>query len=428
MVPAPDLNAASPLADWLSYLEQLNPDRIELGLDRVRRVYQALGLDFPATRIVLVAGTNGKGSTATLLARLGAAAGLTTGLYTSPHFLHFNERIEINGEPVDDAPLVGALHDVETARNGTPLTYFEMTTLAALRLYQRAAPELLVLEIGLGGRLDAVNVAPAELGIVTTIGMDHMAWLGDTPEAIAREKAGIARQGRPLLVGAECCRAEFEQVAERTGAELRWLAPSTATGASADNTWQWRGMKLPRPRLPTASAFLALEAMAELGIEAEPTAIARVLSETGIPGRLQTVHWRGRRWVLDVGHNPQAAAYVARELAADRPWQILLGQLGDKDVGAVVQSLAALTEPTIGAEGGHNDNWHLAGLNDLPRGLSAGELRARGGVPVATAACHESVAAALDALAAQTDERPVLVCGSFHTVARALMAMQVDTL
>lgn len=410
-------NSPRTLDAWLQRLETLHPKDIDLGLDRIRAVWSRLGHDFSATRIVTVAGTNGKGSTATLTAELLRAHGWTVGLYTSPHFLHFTERVVVNGQPVTEAAMVDALARVEQVRAEVSLTYFEFTTLAAFDLFARAGLQALVLEVGLGGRLDAVNILAADCAVVTTIGLDHTDWLGDTLAAIAREKAGIARAGKPLLVGADQVPEVFTVVAAEVGAQLRFVSVPTLTSAGSWHTTAELGLgqtPFSLPALPLPSANLALEVLAELGVTCDPERVRQVFAATRMPGRLQHIRWRETDIWLDVAHNPQAAAWVAGRLSMEAPrWTIILGMLGDKDANAVVQSLAIL-----------NPQWSLVSLDAGTRSQSAEALQQRSGLAATEVACYDSLTAALhDAAEAG---HPVLVCGSFYTVAAALACLQTD--
>lgn len=401
----------SSLAEWLSWLESLHPTEIDLGLDRQLAVQQRMSIDLERCKIITVAGTNGKGSTSTLTAHLLHAHGYRVGLYTSPHFLHFTERVAIQGASVSEDAMVAALSAVDAARGETSLTYFEFTTLAAFWLFAQADLDFIVLEVGLGGRLDAVNALDTDCAVVTSIGLDHTDWLGNDLISIAREKAGIARPGKPLLVGRTECPEAFVQHALVSGCELLFVDTRLPL---IQGDWRFIGRQqrlvdLPWPILPYPSALLALRVLEVMGIALQREQVVTVLHNTGMPGRLQRVQWRGNKIWLDVAHNPHAAQYVARQLQQTAPrWTIILGMLKDKDASGVVQSLARL-----------QPEWHLVSLSGN-RGQSASELAERAGL--AKAVCHPDVAAALDALEPNR-QQPVLVCGSFHTVADALNHM-----
>lgn len=413
------------LADWLAYLEQLHPSAIDMGLERVAEVAGRLGLARPAQRVVTVTGTNGKGSTCAFLAALLRDAGYKVGVYASPHLLRYNERVQIAGEPVEDEALCAAFAAVEEARRGTSLTYFEMGTLAAFWLFERAGLDVAVLEVGLGGRLDAVNLIDADLAIVTSIGLDHAEWLGDTRESVAIEKAGIFRAGRPALCGDTQPPASLLQRAEAVGTPLlvRGRDFDLAVGAS---DWHWQGRSavgaaltldaLPLLDLPMENAALALQAFALLEPARPLEPAARVLAETRLAGRLDRRHvlFQGRRLtlLLDVGHNPQASEFLAARLR-QRPCAgrrlAVFGLLADKDLEGVLQPLLGMI-----------DNWLVA---PLPNGRTRPALELQQALAAAGArsAQADSVATALDrqcGLASEQDE--ILVFGSFYCVAEAL--------
>lgn len=278
------------LADWLSYLEQLHPTAIDMGLERSREVARRLGLGRPAKRVVTVTGTNGKGSTCALLAELLREQGLSVGVYSSPHLLRYNERVRIDGVEAGDAQLCDAFSAVEAARGEISLTYFEMGTLAAFWLFERAGLDFAVLEVGLGGRLDAVNLIDADLALITSIGLDHADWLGDTRESVAFEKAGILRAGKPALCGdLDPPQPLLEQVAA-LGAPL-YLRGRDYDLALADHGWHWRGLAadgqalalhdLPLLGLPMENAALALQAYALLELPWQAERLAEALQRTG---------------------------------------------------------------------------------------------------------------------------------------------------
>lgn len=415
-----------PLADWLAYIERQHPASIEMGLDRVRAVATRMTLDKPAPRVVTVAGTNGKGSTVAFVEAIARAAGLRVGAYTSPHLLAYNERVRIDGLDADDAALVAALEAVESARGETSLTYFEYGTLAALWLFQRSSLDLVILEVGLGGRLDAVNIVDPDVSVITTVDLDHQDWLGNDREAIGREKAGIARLGVPLVLG------EDDPPSSVLGRAYALGAPTWRCGSDFfferidDATWRWRELNyaidLPMPRLAAPAqlrnAATAIATLRALDVEIADEAIATGVASAHVPGRLQRFERDGVEIVVDVAHNPQAA----RELAAwlsDVPARgrtvAVFAALGDKDLGGIASAL-----------GPHIDAWHVAGLADSgARGLDVVAFAARlRGTVAGLAQAHDDVATAL--VNARAGARPgdrVLAFGSFHTAAAALRAL-----
>lgn len=410
------------LSDWLEYIERQHPKSIELGLDRVRAVASRLDLGRPAARVVTVGGTNGKGSTVAFVESIAREAGLRVGAYTSPHLLAYNERVRLNGHDADDATLVDAFEAIESARDDTLLTYFEYGTLAALWIFEQAGLDLAVLEVGLGGRLDATNLVDADAAIITTVDLDHQDWLGPDRESIGREKAGIARAWKPLVLGDDDPPSSVLRHAYAIGASaLRigcdFFIDPTAAG------WRWREvgceLELPRPQLAAPvqlrNAAVAVAALRALDLDIPPGAFPRGVASARIAGRLQRFEHGAVEVIVDVAHNPQAARELAAWLGqspARGTVHAVFAALADKDAGAIVDALA----PRV-------VHWHLAGLvGHGSRGTDADALAARlEGTVAAAAPRHADVAAALDAaLATAAPGDRVLVFGSFHTVADAL--------
>ena len=414
------------LPHWLEKLERQHPRAIDLGLERVRDVAQRMRLGKPARCAITVGGTNGKGSTVAFIEAIARASGLRVGAYTSPHLLAYNERVRIDGRDAGDDELVEAFEAVEAARGDTSLTYFEHGTLAALWLFERANLDLAVLEVGLGGRLDAVNIVDADIAVVTTVDIDHTDWLGHDREAIGFEKAGIARPWKPLVLGeddppASVLRHAYAIGASAIRANCDFLF-ETIDGAH----WRWREpgfeLALPMPRLSAPAqvrnAAAAIAALRASGLAIADEAWARGVAETNVPGRLQSFERDGIEIVVDVAHNPQAArelaAWLAKEPARGRVFAVFAA-LADKDVAGIVAKLAARV-----------DRWWLAGLEDAgPRGQGVAALAAN---LAGTAAAHASragdVAAALaDALSQARPGDRLLVFGSFHTAGLALHAL-----
>ncbi|MDH4611995.1 bifunctional tetrahydrofolate synthase/dihydrofolate synthase [Pseudomonas sp. BN102] len=413
------------LADWLVYLEQLHPTAIDMGLERSREVASRLGLGRPAPRVITVTGTNGKGSTCAFLAALLRTQGLKVGVYSSPHLLRYNERVQLDGREASDQALCDAFAAVEAARGEISLTYFEMGTLAAFWLFQRSGLDVVVLEVGLGGRLDAVNLVDADLALVTSIGLDHADWLGDTRESVAFEKAGIFRAGMPALCGDLDPPQPLLEQAKQLGSPL-FLRGRDFDLAVGEGGWHWRGVgqagqvlelhDLPLLDLPMENAALALQAYALLGLSWQPSALQGGLLAARVAGRLdrRRTTWRGKpvSLLLDVGHNPHAAEYLAARLAS-RPISgrrlAVFGLLSDKDLPGVLQPLQGLVA-----------SWAVAPL-PTPRSRPAGELQAALTNLHASVSVHENIVAALEAQceqAAPDDE--ILVFGSFYSVAEAL--------
>ncbi len=419
------------LAEWLAYQEHVNVHSIELGLDRVREVWRRMGAPAPAKRVITVGGTNGKGSTVALLEAMLRAADLRVGAFTSPHLLEYNERVRIDGVDADDAALIASFERIEAARGSVPLTYFEFGALAALDLFARAALDVAVLEVGLGGRLDAVNIVDADVAVITTVDLDHMEWLGPDRDSIGREKAGIARAGRPAIVGEPDPPAGLLDALAERGTRVERAGIDFSIERHQDG-WRWRhrdgsAMELPDPALAApvqyANAAAAIAALHTLGLEAfTPSsffaAVSAGLHEVRVPARLQSIGG-APPVIVDVGHNPQAARALAEWLDAQPPTRVhaVYGALADKDVAGV-----------IGALGPRIDHWHLAGLERAtPRGMPVAALAAvlHQVLPQARYDAHADVATALAAAraAAQPHER-ILAFGSFF-VASAVLAERI---
>jgi dihydrofolate synthase/folylpolyglutamate synthase len=413
------------LADWLAYIEQQHPKSIAMGLERVREVATRMGLGKPGKHVVTVGGTNGKGSTVAFIEAIARAGGLRVGCYTSPHLLHYNERVRVDGIDARDADLVAGFEAVEAARGDTSLTYFEYGTLCALWRFERAALDLVVLEVGLGGRLDAVNIVDADASIITTVDLDHQDWLGDDIEAIGFEKAGIARPFKPLILGDDDPPASVLRHAYAIGASA-WRIGCDFFAEPIDAAhWRWRDvgreLLLPMPALAAPvqlrNAACAIAALLSLDLGVAGDACMRGIADARIDGRLQRIERDGVEVLVDVGHNPQAARALAAWLGGQpkRATVAVYAALADKDAAGVVAALA-----------GRVDAWHVAGLADAgPRGEDVETFARRlAGTAAADAARHPGVLPALQAAIRQAGQGGrVLVFGSFHTAAAALRAL-----
>ena len=410
------------LTEWLAFIERQHPKSIDMGLDRVREVAARMGLKRPAKRVIVVGGTNGKGSTVAFVESIARAHGWTVGAYTSPHLLRYNERVRIDGRDADDADLIAGFEAVEAARGDTPLTYFEYGTLCALWLFARSKLDLAVLEVGLGGRLDAVNIVDADASIITTVDLDHQDWLGADIESIGLEKAGIARPSKPLVLGDDDPPASVLRHAYAIGAPSWRIANDFFAEPVDADTWRWRevgfSMQLPMPALAAPvqlrNAACAVAALRALGGRIDKRTYARGIAATRVAGRLQRFERDGVEIVVDVGHNPQAARALAAWLrrAPRRRTLAVYAALADKDAVGVVAALQAGI-----------DAWHVAGLADAgPRGEPVDAFARRlAGTPAVDAARHADVATALDAAIADAGAGGrVLVFGSFHAAATAL--------
>lgn len=349
------------LGDWLPWLETLSPREIVLGLDRVHVVLDRLDLARPKS-VISIAGTNGKGSSAAMLEALLGKGGMQTGCYTSPHISRYNERIRIGGQPASDEVIVSALALVEAMRGDVPLTFFEFGTLAALVAFDSADADAWILEVGLGGRLDAVNAVEPDASLITNVSLDHCAWLGNDTESIAREKAGIMRASTPVVYGSPELPQAIPTIAQELGAVL-WVAGQDfgfeEHSGSADSwTWHGQGMTLSglqRPALPgkvqlqNASAVLALLEALEMDDLLTPEIVSEALSGITLDGRFQLIE-KQCRWILDVAHNPDAARVLADLMSqqkTDGKVTAVVGMLADKDIAGVIAPLCGLVDTWI---------------------------------------------------------------------------------
>jgi dihydrofolate synthase/folylpolyglutamate synthase len=411
------------LADWLTYLESLHPKTIALGLERVAQVKQRLNLqpDFP---IIIVGGTNGKGSVCAMLESILHAAGYKAGCYTSPHLLDYNERVRIGKQQASDAELCASFAQIEQVRGDIPLTYFEFGTLAAMQCFISHKVDVAILEVGLGGRLDAVNVFDADCSVVTSVDIDHTDYLGNTREQIAFEKAGIFRQGRVAICADSDVPQALRKHAQEIGAEL-WCIGSEFGFAKHDGQWDYRSnigsrSAMPFPALRGAfqlnnasAALAALDALKDK-LPVNMGVIRRGLVEVELAGRFQFVPGKPQL-ILDVAHNPHAARSLAQNLANLPPAKTyaVFSMLKDKDIAGVVQALDARI-----------DVWLVAGI-DAPRGATTAELvqvlqnaRVRGEVKPCV-----SIAEAVNEASNRAGENDrIAAFGSFYTVAEVMQA------
>jgi dihydrofolate synthase/folylpolyglutamate synthase len=427
MNPAPDRHAG--LDAWLNFLEALHPVTIELGLERVRAVFDRMQLDFSGQQLVIVGGTNGKGSSVAMLSGILRAAGHSVGTYTSPHLIRYNERVGLDGRNATDAELCAAFAAVEAVRDGVSLTYFEYGTLAALQCFAMHKPGFVILEVGLGGRLDAVNIVEPVVSLLTNVDLDHMEWLGDTREKIGFEKAGIFRAGKPAVYGESDMPSSVRDQAARLGAVLLHKGEQYHWQEEGE-CWRWQGQAasgqqltftgLPRNGFPLDNAAGVLQALQFLDTRVQREHIDQGLREAVVPGRFQQLRYQGHDLILDVAHNPHAARYLARRLAVlaqTRRIHLVLGMLGDKDSASVVRLLAPHATQLYAAS--------LGGERGSPAEIIYNHARTAGAEAVSM---HDTVK---DALAAALDHAGehdlVVVTGSFFTVAAVLDSVDDET-
>ena len=412
------------LAEWLSWQEGLHPSEIDLGLDRVCAVLLGLGNEQLNCAVISVAGTNGKGSSVAMLEAIYLAAGYRVGSYTSPHLLTYNERVRLNGEPVADQLLCDAFERIDQTRGETSLTYFEFGTLAAIEIFAQNNLDVVIMEVGLGGRLDATNVLDADVALITPIDLDHADWLGNDREVIGREKAGIMRAGRPAVCGDMNPPASLQQVAAELGAQL---FQSGRDFSFVDQSGQWRWLSgervrdaLPEPALrgafqkANAAAVLMVTELLAKRLPLSQSQIREGLANVTVPGRFQVLPG-DVPLILDVAHNPQAARALAANLSAwPMPGKVyaVTAMMADKEIAEIMAVMASVV-----------NHWSLTSV-DLPRAATTEQL-ATVLAEVAPAAEYElcaSVDAALGGLEAkiQPNDR-VVVFGSFYTVAEVML-------
>jgi dihydrofolate synthase/folylpolyglutamate synthase len=413
---------------WLSWQMQLHPKAIALGLERVAAVWERLGsasLPFP---LVTVGGTNGKGSCVAMAEAICRAAGYRTGVYSSPHLLRYNERVRIDGEEAGDELLCAAFERIDRARGETALTYFEFGTLAALDLFVQSAPDVAILEVGLGGRLDAVNLWDADVSVVTSIGLDHTAWLGESLAEIAYEKAGIFRPGRPAVIGQRDAPVRLRAEAEQRGSLPVQLGREIDWAIGDGGGWIWSApsgerFALPEPAMRgpfqydnASAAIAALRALHER-LPISVNAIRAGLQRARLPGRFQVLPGTPT-YILDVAHNGEAAQALAanlRAFACRGRLRAVLAVLGDKSPASIVEPLLPFVS-----------DWYLAQSSD-PRAMPVEDLSGRlaAVLPEPAAAISSDLHRALDAAeAASVSGDAVLVVGSFTSVGAALRRLE----
>ncbi len=404
--------ATSPLTMWLDYLTNLHTSAIDLGLDRVQAVAQKANLTKPAPTVITVAGTNGKGSTCALMEAILLDAGYSVGVYSSPHLIRYNERVRINGVDAEDSKHCAAFDYVEQQRGDISLSLFEFGTLAAFRIFQVEKVDVVLLEVGLGGRLDATNVVDHDVSVITSLAIDHVDWLGDDINVIGFEKAGIYRSGKPAICGqptppatvaahADDIQAEFFQVGIQFDYQL------------TEKGWKWTSgafalEDLPVPSLPLPNAATALMALGASELQITDINIVNGLNNARLAGRMQVLQ-TGPEIVLDVAHNPHSAEYLVEKVKrqyADKNIHVVVAMLHDKDIKATIEAFTPIAT-----------QWYPASLTG-PRAATADELCQY--LPQGQVQFLTPVEAFESAKTHAAQDDVILVVGSFHTVGEVL--------
>ena len=436
------------LTEWLNYMQQIHVSAIDMGLSRVLPVAEALGVVQSAkddAYVFTVAGTNGKGSTTAVIAQMCQAAGYKTALYQSPHLSVFNERVRVNGEMVSDETLIAAFSKVEQARLQCDLTlsFFEMTTLAALLIFAEADCDVWVLEVGLGGRLDVVNIIDPDMAVITNIAIDHVDWLGDNVEAIGAEKAGILRDGISVIYGATEMPNSVQQAIDKHQATCYQIGKDFSYYENDSTTWQYSNaavtLQLPQPALSLTNTANALSAVLASPLDVDTNAIEQALKTVKLAGRFDYREVHERHWLFDVAHNDQGVEFLLAQLLPlwqqhltqqSTPEQVnqtsgepttikmLFSMLGDKDINKVVQRLTTAGLPI--------SDWFIAEI-DYPRAATTEHLQGILASYVDDAQIHEFARlqeATHAIINASQPQDLIVVCGSFHTIGEALSTLE----
>lgn len=448
-VATPDLTSS--LSQWLNYMQQIHVSAIDMGLSRVLPVAEYLGVVQSAkddAYVFTVAGTNGKGSTTAVIAEICQQAGYKTALYQSPHLIDFNERVRINGQAVGDQVLVAAFYAVEQARLACDLTlsFFEMTTLAAMQIFAEADCDVWVLEVGLGGRLDVVNIIDPDMAVITNIGIDHVDWLGDTKEKIGAEKAGILRQHGTLIFGdSEMPQSIRDKIAalnvtcyqaEQDFSHFAATESMDTLNSESDDVWQYSNaavtMQLPKPPLSISNTANAISAILASPLSITQEHIAAALNTVRLAGRFDRRQIAERQWLFDVAHNLEGISFVMPQVK--RAWQehlqahptaqlhLVFSMLVDKPIQEVVNYLVQSSLPI--------QQWHIAAI-EQPRAAPVEMLSdiLSTQVPQSSLITYSDlVEASTGVIAATTPEDFIFVCGSFHTIAEVLIALKVESI
>lgn len=405
------------LDEWLSYLENIHSTEIDMGLERISAVAKKLCIDLSFTKVITVAGTNGKGTTCAFLENTLLSKKYSVAVYSSPHIEKFNERLRLNKQDIDDISLINAFEKIEQARDKISLTYYEYTTLAALLVVMDKQPDYVILEVGLGGRLDATNIIDADIAVITTVDLDHQAFLGDNRESIGFEKAGIMRQNQKVVIGDKQPPLSVLSHAQQLNTQLYLRERDfKLDDSNVQNSWSWQYQhlnfcQLPQANIPLDNIATALMVLTLLEINLSHQALASLVSSTKVPGRTELVN-AYCKVMLDVGHNPLAARYLAEQvqfISANKVHAVV-GMLADKDILNTLKPLSEIV-----------DCWYLASL-DVPRGAKSEVLQSHLNQLTNEAKKLLTFDNAIDgykmAISDADESDLILVFGSFFTVAQ----------
>ncbi|GAA0858394.1 bifunctional tetrahydrofolate synthase/dihydrofolate synthase [Aliiglaciecola litoralis] len=409
-------NLSWSLNQWLEYLLSIHTQSIDMGLERTKGVFDTLKIHFGQAKVVLVAGTNGKGTTCRVVEKGLLQNNKTVAVYSSPHITDFKERLRINDNLLSDEQFISAFMQVEKARGDTPLTYFEFTTLAAMYLMMNNQTDFVLLEVGLGGRLDAVNVVNPDMAVITSIGLDHQDWLGDTRDQIAIEKAGVFRPHLPVIIGEQDPPQSLINEVDRLAAQATWQGRDFTFQAD-QNSWHWHNTncdfdELVTPMIPMQNVSTGLEVLHRLGIDLNQHKVNQLIQQTSLPGRFERVLSQPEV-ILDVAHNPQATSHLKERInqCQFKQLRLVLAMLADKDISASIAPLEAL-----------NATWYLASLT-VPRGASSKKLKSLFNDDQKVID-FETVSDALNRAIKEADPQDLIVVfGSFFTVCQAKEAL-----
>ncbi|WP_448564550.1 bifunctional tetrahydrofolate synthase/dihydrofolate synthase [Thalassotalea ganghwensis] len=401
------------LDEWLYYLESLHTQEIDLGLARIGEVAKRLSIDLSFAKVVTVAGTNGKGTTCAFIEQTLLTLGESVAVYSSPHINKFNERLRINARDIDDQPIIDAFKKIERAREEISLSYYEYTTLAAFLVLMDIRPNFIILEVGLGGRLDATNIIDADIAVITTVDLDHQAFLGDTREAIGFEKAGIMRANQLAVIGEVVAANSVIAHADSIGAQIKQRERDFSVTLSDDGRWCWQSSHqcfnhLPKPFVPLDNVATAIEVLSLLSLTLTEQLISDVINKTKVPGRTESFK-QGCDIVLDVGHNPLAARYLRDYISAYQHRRILavVGMLADKDIKSTLNELVDCV-----------DHWYIGSL-DTARGATSEYISQQMPQLAPCSNYFDNVEDAFKMAQKQAKETDIiLVFGSFYTVAK----------